>query len=140
MKRCIVAINGYSFYNCPLLLFFLSLDNENKPMKKNSHLVYSTETGRIKPDNHKQSTANTGGDGIVRIHRETKGRKGNGVSLIKGLSLDDKDIKALTKTLKQKMGVGGSVKDGSIEIQSDQREKLKTLLEAMGHTVKIAGS
>ncbi len=115
-------------------------------MKKNSHLVYSTETGRIKPEKEnteKHTSGNTNrtdNDGIVRIHRETKGRKGNGVSLIKGLDLDDKALKALAKTLKQKMGVGGSIKEGIIEIQSDQREKLQVLLEAMNYKVKLAGS
>jgi translation initiation factor 1 len=108
-------------------------------MKKNSRLVYSTETGRIKekPDQH-HNAGNT--DGVIRIHRETKGRKGNGVSLVKGFDLDEKSLKAIAKTLKQKMGVGGSVKDGVIEIQSDQRDKLKTLLDSMGHSVKLAGS
>ncbi|MFT5421728.1 MAG: translation initiation factor 1 [Candidatus Endobugula sp.] len=112
-------------------------------MKKNTRLVYSTETGRIKPKYKASSTAtieDNSSDGIVRIHRETKGRKGNGVSLVKGLSLDDKALKVLAKTLKQKMGVGGSIKEGIIEIQSDQRDKLKSLLEGMGHTVKLAGS
>ncbi len=104
-------------------------------MKKNSRLVYSTETGRIKPEDNTASTLESG-DGIVRIHRETKGRKGNGVSLIKGLPVATAELKPLAKTLKQKMGVGGSVKDGVIEIQSDQRDKLKSLLEAMGYTVK----
>lgn len=108
-------------------------------MKKNSRLVYSTETGRV-TENTTTSTLSTSDDGIVRIHRETKGRKGNGVSVIKGLGLEEKSLKALAKTLKQKMGVGGSAKAGVIEIQSDQRDKLKTLLEAMGYVVKLAGS
>lgn len=107
-------------------------------MKKNSRLVYSTETGRIKEN--KAPTQSFEGDGIVRIHRETKGRKGNGVSLVKGLDLETTELKKLAKTLKQKMGVGGSVKDSVIEIQSDNREKLKSLLEAKGYTVKLAGS
>lgn len=109
-------------------------------MKKNSRLVYSTETGRHKIDDTTNAQVSTSDDGIIRIHRETKGRKGNGVSLIKGLGLEEKPLKALAKTLKQKMGVGGSAKNGVIEIQSDQREKLKTLLEAAGYTVKLAGS
>ena len=108
-------------------------------MKKNSRLVYSTETGRIKPEDEKKVTIPKS-DGIVRIHRETRGRKGNGVSLIKGIPLEERPLKTIAKTLKQKMGVGGSVKDGIIEIQSDQRDKLKTLLENAGYTVKLAGS
>lgn len=108
-------------------------------MKKNSRLVYSTETGRIN-DTASTNHTSTYTDGVVRIHRETKGRKGNGVSLIKGFDLDEAALKTLAKTLKQKMGVGGSIKEGVIEIQSDQRDKLKALLEDMGHTVKLAGS
>ena len=101
--------------------------------------MYSTDTGRI---THKDVThqPTPEGDGIVRIHRETKGRKGNGVSLITGITDDNKALKKIAKTLKQKLGVGGSVKQTTIEIQSDQREKLQLILEDMGYTVKIAGS
>ena len=113
--------------------------NINNMMNKNSRLVYSTETGRVK-ENDNQANSSSYTDGIIRIHRETKGRKGNGVSLVKGFDLDEKSLKTLAKTLKQKMGVGGSVKDGVIEVQTDQRDKLKTLLETMGHSVKLAGS
>ena len=108
-------------------------------MKKNSRLVYSTDTGRIK-EKETPSRRTNDSDGIIRIHRETKGRKGNGVSLIKGFDLDEKELKVIAKTLKQKMGVGGSVKDSVIEIQSDQRDQLKLLVESMGHTVKLSGS
>jgi len=104
-------------------------------MKKNSHLVYSTQTGRIKPDKETTNHTNTG-DGIVRIHRES--RKGSSVSLIKGLP-HLFDTKALAKQIKKKLGVGGSIKDGVIEVQTDQRDKIKTLLETQGLTVKIAG-
>ncbi|WP_100655647.1 stress response translation initiation inhibitor YciH [Alteromonas flava] len=100
-------------------------------------LVYSTETGKIKPKT--PSKAVDKGDGIVRIHRETKGRKGKGMSIIKGLGLAEPELKALCKTLKQQCGCGGSVKNGSIEIQGDVREKLKDLLQKQGFTVKLAG-
>lgn len=110
-------------------------------MKKNdsnSRLVYSTETGRIKEN--KQSLASEKGayegDGIVRLFREK--RKGNGVTLIKGLP-HDTNLKELAKILKKKLGVGGSIKDGVIEMQSDQRETIKALLEKQKHQVKIAG-
>ena len=104
-------------------------------MKKNSRLVYSTETGRIKPEKESVSNQDTS-DGIVRIHRES--RKGSHVSLIKGLP-PLFDTKGLAKQLKKKLGVGGSIKEGVIEIQTDQREKIKALLEAQGLSVKIAG-
>ncbi|MGH1484613.1 MAG: stress response translation initiation inhibitor YciH [Cellvibrionaceae bacterium] len=106
-----------------------------KKKDNNSRLVYSTETGRIKSS--KQSPAlSTDNDGIVRLLREN--RKGSGVTLIKGLP-PAVNIKALAKTLKKKLGVGGSIKEGVIEIQTDQREKVKELLEKQGHQVKIAG-
>ncbi|ODS24063.1 translation initiation factor Sui1 [Candidatus Endobugula sertula] len=107
-------------------------------MSKNNPLVYSTETGHIKEKSPHNSAPET--DGIVRIHRETKGRKGNGVSLIKGLPLTKQELKTVAKALKQKMGVGGSIKNHTIEIQSEQRDKLKILLEGMGYRVKLAGS
>ena len=106
-------------------------------MNKNSRLVFSTDQGRIKTPESTSSTPK--GDGIVRISRETKGRKGKGVSLISGLELNSDGLKALAKQLKQQCGVGGSVKQSIIEIQTDDREKLKALLEKQGHTVKLAG-
>ncbi|EKO3687994.1 stress response translation initiation inhibitor YciH [Vibrio metschnikovii] len=101
-------------------------------------LVYSTETGRIKPE--APSIERPKGDGIVRIHKETKGRKGKGVSIIKGLDLDDEPLKLLAAELKKSCGCGGSIKDGHIEIQGEMRDKIKQLLEKKGYTVKLAGS
>ena len=101
------------------------------------NLVYSTDGGKIdKPVKKKNAPE---GDGIIRIHRETKGRKGKGVILIKGLQLDEKALKALAKEIKKRTGTGGSVNDFVIEIQGDQRELVKTLLEKKGYTVKLAG-
>lgn len=100
-------------------------------------LVYSTETGRIKRSSEKPSAPT--GDGIVRIKRETKGRKGKGVTTISGLELDEKALKEQAKTLKKLCGVGGSVKNFIIEIQGDHRDKIKTHLEKAGHKVKLAG-
>ncbi|KID01281.1 translation initiation factor Sui1 [Hafnia alvei] len=104
---------------------------------KNSRLVYSTETGRI--DEEKAVVVRPKGDGIVRIQRQTSGRKGKGVCLISGLDLDDTTLQILAAELKKKCGCGGAVKDGVIEIQGDKRDLLKQLLEAKGHKVKLAG-
>ncbi|MFA5632250.1 MAG: stress response translation initiation inhibitor YciH [Porticoccaceae bacterium] len=106
-------------------------------MSKNSRLVYSTETGRVKENPDKKPPPK--GDGIVRIRRETSGRKGKGVTTISGVELDDKALAVLAKELKQQCGTGGSVKDAVIEIQGDHREKLRQLLEQRGFTVKFAG-
>ncbi|QTF08556.1 stress response translation initiation inhibitor YciH [Brenneria izadpanahii] len=102
-----------------------------------SRLVYSTETGRIKPEEEK--VVRPRGDGIVRIQRQTSGRKGKGVCVISGVDLDDAALDKLAAELKKKCGCGGSVKDGLIEIQGDKRDVLKQLLEAKGMTVKLAG-
>ncbi len=106
-------------------------------MPKETRLVYSTETGRIKPE--KETEQRPAGDGIVRIRREVSGRKGKGVTTIAGLEMSGADLKKLAKTLKQLCSTGGSVKNGIIEIQGDHREKIRELLESQGHTVKLAG-
>ncbi len=103
----------------------------------NSRLVYSTETGRIKEP--KAAPARPKGDGVVRIQRQTSGRKGKGVCLITGIDADDAALNTLAAELKKKCGCGGSVKDGVIEIQGDKRELIKSLLEAKGMKVKLAG-
>lgn len=108
------------------------MNNDN-----NSRLVYSTDSGRI--DEPKTKVARPKGDGIVRIQRQTSGRKGKGVCLIGGLDLDDAALDKLAAELKKKCGCGGSVKDGVIEIQGDKRDLLKQLLEAGGYKVKLAG-
>ena len=100
-------------------------------------LVYSTETGRITPEEEKVQRPK--GDGIVRIQKETKGRKGKGVSIVTGLDLDDAPLKLMAAELKKVCGCGGSVKDGNIEIQGDARDKLKAHLEKKGYKVKFSG-
>ncbi|CAH9066382.1 putative protein YciH [Pseudoalteromonas holothuriae] len=105
-----------------------------------NRLVYSTEVGRIDTKVTKQEvTAQTFKDGFIRIERQTKGRKGKGVMLVVGIDSQQHDLKKLAKTLKSKMGQGGALKDGIIEIQGDDRQKLKQILEALKFKVKIAG-
>lgn len=109
-------------------------------MNKNSRLVYSTSSKSVTPKaftGQKSTMADT--DGIIRIHRQTKGRKGNGVSVIVGLIADEASIKTLAKQLKRKLGVGGSVKQGNIELQTSEREQIKEYLQSQGYQVKIAG-
>lgn len=117
-------------------------------MKKSSKgLVYSTDSGRICPEcgqplgscRCRKKQSHPPGDGVVRISRQTKGRKGAGVSLISGLPLSEPQIKDLARELKQKCGTGGTVKDGVIEIQGDHRQQLLELLRQAGYTVKLAG-
>lgn len=122
------------------------------PMKNKisaSALVYSTEAGRMCPGCRQpvaacacQSLARTAvlpTDGVVRVSRETKGRGGKAVTLVKGLALDDAGLGALGKSLKTACGSGGTVKAGVIEIQGDHVERVVAALLAQGHRVKRAG-
>jgi translation initiation factor 1 len=116
-----------------------------KKIKGNA--VYSTDQGRLCPQCHRGlSNCVCGkdrpihvGDGIVRISRETKGRGGKAVTIITGLPVAASELKTISKTLKQKCGVGGAVKGEQIEIQGDQRETCKGALEHLGFTCKLAG-
>lgn len=103
----------------------------------NSRLVYSTDSGRI--DEPKPKAERPKGDGVVRIQRQTSGRKGKGVCLITGVDLDDAALEKLAAELKKKCGCGGAVKDGVIEIQGDKRDLLKQLLESKSFKVKLSG-
>ena len=117
--------------------------------KKRANLVYSTESGRVCPECGKsidacrckqQSRQKSGrGDGIVRIRREKKGRRGKTVTTVSGLPQGPDALKQLASQLKRTCGTGGSVKDGVIEIQGDHRAVLKAELEKLGYTVKLAG-
>lgn len=101
--------------------------------------VWSTQR---KPDvlmSQKAAPVRPKGDGVVRIQRQTSGRKGKGVCLITGVDLDDAELTKLAAELKKKCGCGGAVKDGIIEIQGDKRDLLKSLLEEKGMKVKLAG-
>ena len=73
------------------------------------------------------------------LHRETKGRGGKTVTLVKNLVLAEKDMKDLAKKLKRACGTGGTIKDGLIEIQGDHRQQIADVLGKQGFKVKIAG-
>ena len=75
----------------------------------------------------------------LEAHFSNKGRAGKTVTLIKGFDGEVQDLKAMAKTLKNAVGVGGTVKDGEIIIQGNYREQLIKLLSAMGHHVKRVG-
>ena len=116
-----------------------------KKIKGNA--VYSTDQGRLCPQCHR-AVANCAcgsnrpshvGDGIARISRETKGRGGKAVTVINGFPVPPAELKAISKTLKHKCGVGGAIKGEQIEIQGDQRATCKSILEHLGFTCKLAG-
>ena len=118
----------------------------------NSRLVYSTETGGICPKcqspisackckkQRPEPKSQIKSDGIIRIRREAKGRKGKTVTTITGFDLDNKALNLVAKQLKQHCGTGGSVKDGVVIIQGDHRDTIKSFLEGQGYkVVKLAG-
>ena len=79
------------------------------------------------------------GDGIVRVRRESKGRKGKTVTVIRGLALEENELKELGRALKAKCGTGGTTKNGEIEIQGDKKDLLIKELKVRGFTVKGEG-
>lgn len=109
-------------------------------------LVYSTESGRMCPACRQPVAQCTcrrptlpPGDGVLRVSRETKGRGGKAVTLVRGATLEAAALAALGKQLRSACGSGGTVKDGVIEIQGDHTERVVELLQAQGHTVKRSG-
>lgn len=114
-----------------------------------TRLVYSTDLGRLCPHCHQAmadcrckalaTAARPAGDGIARVSRESKGRGGKTVTLVRGLSLVDADLTALGKQLRSACGSGGTVKDGVVEIQGDHRDRVLATLLLQGFKAKSAG-
>ena len=110
-----------------------------------SHLIYSTDNGSICPDCSKpikecvcrqiKRNALPETSGKVRMRHETAGRKNKGVTIIYGLHLSQEQLEKLTKKLKSTFGTGGAVKDYTIELQGDQREKVAVELRRRGYSV-----
>jgi translation initiation factor 1 len=110
-------------------------------------IVYSTGIGSRCPNCLRavaacvcrKGTAGKVGDGIVKVSRETQGRKGKGVTVITGLGLGTSELEALARELKKRCASGGTVGVGRIEIQGDHRDTLVSELASRGWRVKRAG-
>jgi translation initiation factor 1 len=111
-------------------------------------IVYSTGIGERCPNClrairecvcKKGTPGKTSSDGIVRVSRETQGRKGKGVTVISGLALAATELEKLATELKKKCGSGGSVENGRIEIQGDHRDRIVEELNRRGWQTKRAG-
>jgi translation initiation factor 1 len=112
-------------------------------------LVYSTDSGRMCPICRKpiaqcicaktNAAAPAPSDGIIRVSRETKGRGGKAVTVVRGLAMDSASLAKLAQQLKAACGSGGTVKDGIVEVQGDHCDKVIALLKGQGHIVKRAG-
>ncbi|GAC1404562.1 MAG: translation initiation factor Sui1 [Ktedonobacteraceae bacterium] len=103
-------------------------------------IVYSTDGGRIYPDTRQSSgEPKKKSDGVVRIMRDRKQRGGKTVTVITGVPASEEGLVALAQQLKKLCGSGGTVKEGTIEIQGDHCDKVQAKLTEMGYTVKRAG-
>lgn len=107
-------------------------DDWRKLLCPKCHQLKKTCTCQIESSAPSKST-------VVRVGRETKGRRGKGVTIISDLPLDENGLAELAAKLKTRLGTGGTVKDGRIEIQGDHRDRIIAELEGMGYRVKRAG-
>ncbi|MCC6131078.1 MAG: stress response translation initiation inhibitor YciH [Acidobacteria bacterium] len=108
-------------------------------------LVFSSDSGRVCPDCGRPKDvcsckakieAQVPGKITAKLRLEKKGRGGKSVTVIDGLPNNEAFLEDLAKELKKACGSGGAVKDGTVEIQGDHREKLRVLLSSKGYTVK----
>jgi translation initiation factor 1 len=103
-------------------------------------VVYSTTDGdlrKARPQDVRRAAAAQGGR--VKVRREVAGRRGKAVTTVSGVPLDDAGLRELAGRLKKRCGVGGSAKDGVIELQGDHRDAVVEVLRAAGYDVVLAG-
>ncbi|HEV2813577.1 MAG TPA: stress response translation initiation inhibitor YciH [Solirubrobacteraceae bacterium] len=108
--------------------------------RRDRNLVWSTTDGDLrKARDPKPSGATPDGGGRVKVRRETSGRRGKAVTTIANVALDDAGLRDLAGRLKKRCGVGGSVKDGVIELQGDHRDVVVEVLRGEDYDVVLAG-
>ena len=109
--------------------------------KNNNRTVWTSDQGDLRKEESKtrKSVSLPPHQQTIYLHRDSKGRGGSSVTLVKNLILAPVDMKELARRLKQLCGSGGTVRDGVIEIQGEQREKIAGELKRIGYKVKIAG-
>jgi translation initiation factor 1 len=109
--------------------------------KDNNPTVWSSEQGDLRKKQGRTHNVKSlpPHEQTVYLHRDSKGRGGKAVTLIKQLVLSEEDLKDLATKLKQIRGTGGAVKEGIVEIQGEHREKIAETLKKIGYKVKIAG-
>ncbi len=107
-------------------------DNWRDLLCPKCHQLKKTCTCKNEPPAPSKST-------VVRVGRETKGRRGKGVTTVSDVPLNESGLAELAAKLKTRLGTGGTVKDGRIEIQGDHRDRTVQELEEMGYRVKRAG-
>lgn len=114
------------------------VDNrKSQPKKKKKR--GRNQAGSTMPAPKKVSRSRPPEEQTAEIRREKKGRGGKTVTVIYGLELVPKDLKALAKQLKKKCGTGGAAKKGRIEIQGDLRDRISEELQKLGYKTKFIG-
>jgi translation initiation factor 1 len=107
--------------------------------KRDARVVYSTTDGDLRKARPAGSVARVPAGGRVKVRREVGGRRGKTVTTISGVPLADDGLRELAGRLKKRCGVGGSLKDGVIELQGDHRDVVVEVLRADGYDVVLAG-
>jgi translation initiation factor 1 len=105
---------------------------------RNRRVVWSSGDGDLRKA-REPAQARPAAGGRVKVRRETAGRRGKAVTTISGVPLDDAGMRELAGRLKKRCGVGGSAKDGVIELQGDHRDVVMEMLRADGYDVVLAG-
>jgi translation initiation factor 1 len=108
-------------------------------MNRDSRVVYSTTDGDLRKARDPGLKERRADGNRVKVRREVAGRRGKAVTTISGVPVDDAGLKELAGRLKKRCGVGGSVRDGVIEIQGDHRDAVVEILKAEGYTPVLAG-
>lgn len=110
-------------------------------MSNTHRTVWSSEEGDLRKQTQTgtQTKSTLPHQQTLYLHRESGGRGGKVVSVVRNLALSEDDLKSLAKKLKQECGSGGTVKDGTIEIQGEHRQRMAEVLQKLGYKVKIAG-
>jgi translation initiation factor 1 len=109
------------------------------PKRETSRVVWSSTDGDLRKARDPKLKARMAAGGRVRVRRETSGRRGKAVTTVSDVPLDDDGLRELAGRLKKRCGVGGSVKDGAIELQGDHRDVVVELLRADGYDAVLAG-
>jgi translation initiation factor 1 len=108
-------------------------------MARDARIVYSTTDGDLRRARDPGLVARRADGDRVRVRREIAGRRGKAVTTISGVPLPDPELKALAGRVKKRCGVGGSVKEGVIEIQGDHRAVVMEILTTEGFTPVLSG-
>jgi translation initiation factor 1 len=107
--------------------------------RRDAKVVWSSSDGDLRKARDPQLKARMAAGGRVKVRRETAGRRGKAVTTVSDVPLDDAGLKELAGRLKKRCGVGGSAKDGVIELQGDHRDAVVEVLRADGYDAVLAG-